>query len=57
MIHVGRTKDGGAITIRRAWKGSHNIFLRGRFMGIVFDSKLESVVLRLMNNENARIYD
>lgn len=56
MIHVGKTKDGGAITIRRAWKGSHKVFLRGLFMGIVFDTELESVVLRLIHNEDTRIY-
>ena len=57
MIFIGKTKDGGAITIRKAWAGSHKVFLRGRFMGIVFDNQLESIVLRLKSNENARIYD
>ena len=57
MIHIGRTKDGGAITIRKAWEGCHKLFLRGSFMGIIFDSQLESVVLHLINNENSRIYN
>lgn len=57
MVHVGKTKDGGAITIRRRWKGSHEVFLRGLYMGIVSDSRLESVVLRLIHDERTRIYD
>ena len=57
MTHIGKTKDGGAITICRAWKGCHKLFLRGAFMGIIFDSQLEMIVLHLINNENSRIYN